>query len=54
MDATEGDWYHRGPCHICTACGRNECYVWSDDLNPEVHICASGCDGLPAGLESAA
>ena len=50
----EGDWFHRGPCHGCAACGGNGCYVWNDGLNPEIHICANGCDGLPPALESAA
>lgn len=50
----EGEWFHRGPCHVCAACGNGGCYVWNDSLTPELHICANGCDGLPPGLESAA
>ena len=50
----EGSWFHRGPCHRCAACDSAECYVWNDSLNPEVHICANGCDGTPPGLERAA
>ena len=52
--SAEGAWFHRGPCHACTGCSGRQCYVWNDDVNPEIHICASGCDGLPPGLESAA
>lgn len=50
----ESEWYHRHPCHRCTACERSECYVRTDGLNPELHICANGCDGLPPALERAA
>jgi hypothetical protein len=50
----EGEWFHRGPCHRCAACSGDGCYVRSDSLSPEIHICANGCDGLPPGLESAA
>jgi hypothetical protein len=51
---TENGWFHRGPCHACGTCGVNGCYVWNDSRNPEIHICANGCDGLPEGLGSAA
>lgn len=50
----QAEWFHRGPCHRCSTCGGNGCYASSDGLNPELHICANGCDGLPPGLESAA
>ena len=47
-------WYHRGPCavHWCSICGARECFVWNPDDpdGPEVHICAAGCDGLPAAV----
>jgi hypothetical protein len=52
--AVQAEWFHRGPCHRCSTCGGNGCYASSDGLNPELHICANGCDGLPPGLESAA
>ena len=49
-----GGWYHRGPCtlHWCSICGSGECFVWNPDApaGPEVHICAAGCDGLPAAV----
>ncbi len=50
----DADWFHRGPCHTCAVCGAGGCYVWNDGFNPELHVCAHGCDGLPPGLESAA
>jgi hypothetical protein len=50
----QGEWFHRGPCHPCKTCGADECFVWNDGVNPEVHICAKGCDGLPSGLAGAA
>lgn len=50
----EGGWFHRGPCHRCSACGKNGCYVWNDGISPEIHLCAGGCDGLPPGLAGAA
>ena len=50
----DAEWFHRGPCHICAACGTSGCYAWNDGFNPELHICANGCDGFPPGLESAA
>jgi hypothetical protein len=49
-----GAWYHRGPCtmHWCPICGTGECFAWNpdDDLGLELHICAAGCDGLPAAI----
>ncbi len=50
----QAEWFHRGPCHRCSTCGGSGCYASSDGFNPELHICANGCDGLPPGLESAA
>lgn len=49
----DGEWFHRGPCHVCASCGATACYVWNDSVSPEVHICDSGCDGMPPGLELA-
>ena len=45
-----GDWYHRAPCRSrCCLCGGDGCFVWHRDGDAsEIHICAAGCDGLPA------
>jgi hypothetical protein len=49
-----GGWHHRGPCtrHWCSVCGSGDCFAWTpdDELGPEIHICAAGCDGLPAAI----
>ena len=54
VEQVRAEWFHRGPCHACNRCDANGCYVLSDGFNPELHICANGCYGLPPGLERAA
>ncbi len=44
----KNDWYHRAPCHRCKVCGGNGCMVRNPgETEPEMHVCAGGCDGTP-------
>lgn len=42
-------WFHRGPCcGPCSNCGADEgCLVYNDDIHPEIHTCAKGCQCAP-------
>lgn len=42
-------WFHRAPCcGPCHDCGSDEgCLVYNDDIHPEIHTCAAGCQCPP-------
>lgn len=43
------NWYHRSPCcGPCRDCGSDQgCLVYNDDIHPQIHTCATGCQCPP-------